>query len=196
MNVLIASMSNLFLEAFQLAINNRRPCWNVSIHLIQTPSFKRSLEQKIIDQHIDIVVIEITDYQHFSMTINNLKEVTVEGVNGVLLVDSKAGEVYHHLKNEERWIGILKNTSLDEFIALLEAFKCNTPTDSITYLTELDKNVLKGLANGQTLEFLQHTHDLTLEGIEQSIFRINSYFKAPNYIESICKAIEHKVITI
>ena len=101
MNVLIASMSYLFLEALQLAINNRRPCWKVSTHLIQTPSFNRSLAQKIKARSVGIVVIEITDYQHFSLAINSLKGVTGEGVNGVLLVDSKAGEIYHHLKNEK-----------------------------------------------------------------------------------------------
>ena len=52
------------------------------------------------------------------------------------------------------------------------------------------------MANGQTFEFIQRTHDLSVEEIEQSIFRINSYFNVPNYIESISKAIEQKVITI
>lgn len=196
MNVLIASMSNLFLEAFQLAINNRRPCWKVLTHLIQTSSFNRSLEQKIKNQNINLVVIEITDYQHFSIAINSLKGMTGEDVKGVLLVNSKAGEVYHHLKNEEKWVGILKSTSLDEFIILLETFKCNTPTAFKTVITEMDKCVLKGLANGQTLEFLQRTHDLSIEEIEQSILRINSYFKVSNYMESISKAIEQKVIAI
>ncbi|AOV08996.1 hypothetical protein [Sporosarcina ureilytica] len=113
-----------------------------------------------------------------------------------MLVDSKVGEVYHHLKNEERWIGILKNTTLDEFIILLETFKCNAPIASLIVLTDRDKSVLKGLANGQTLEFLQRTLDLSMEEIERSIFRINSYFKVPNYIESISKAIVQKIITI
>lgn len=173
MNVLIASMSNLFLETLQLAVSDQRPCWNVSTHLILTASFNRSLKQKIKEQNIDIAVIEITNYEHFSITINSLKSVAGEGGNGVLFVDSIDGEVYHHLKNEERWVGIL-NTTLDEFIVLLETFKGNTPAPSQTVLTDLDKNVLKGLASCQTLEYLQRTYDLSMEEIERSIFHINA----------------------
>ena len=168
----------------------------VSTHLIQTPSFNRSLEQKIKAQSIDIVVIEITDHQHFSLAINSLKGVTGEGVNGVLLVDSKAGEVYHHLKNEKRWIGILKSISLDEFTTSLETFTDNIPIASNVFLSEMDKRVLKDLAIGQTFEFIQQTHRLSVDEIEQSIYRINSYFRVSNYIESISKAIEQKILVI
>ena len=196
MNVLIASMSNLFLEAFQLAINNRRPCWKVSIHLIQTLSFNSSLEQKIKEQNIDIVVIEITESQHFSLAIKSLKSLLGEDVNGVLLVDSKAGEVYHHLKNEKRWIGILKSIGLDEFTTSLEIFRDNIPIASNVFLSEMDKKVLKDLANGQTFRFIEHTHCLSVDEIEQSIYRINSYFRVSNYIESISKAIEQNILVI
>lgn len=196
MNILIASMSNLFLEAFQLALNIRRPDWEVSTHLIQMSSFNRVLEKKIRSNHIDIAVIDIADYQHFSIAITGLKDVAKEEVRGAFLVDSMGGEIYHHLKSKEKWIGVLKNTSLDEFIVLLENFKCNTPSESRALLKKVDKNLLLGLANGQTIEFLQHAHNLSPEKIERSLFRINAYFKTSNYIESIGKAIEQKVIVI
>lgn len=196
LNVLVASKSNLFLEALQLALDHHRPNWYVSSHLLQGSSGHRFLNQKIKTEQIDIVVIEITDVQHFSIAIQDLKKLTGETTNGVLLVDSKAGEVYHHLKNEEQWIGVLKNISLSEFLKLLENFTGNIPKPTQIALTERDTGILKGLATGQTFEFLQHAYGLSIEEIESSIFRMNAYFKVPNYMEAVQKAIEQNVITV
>ena len=125
-----------------------------------------------------------------------MKSLVGEDVNGVLLVDSKAGEVYHHLKNEKRWIGIWKSISLDELTTSLEIFIDNIPIASNFFLSEMDKKVLQHLATGQTFEFIQHTHCLSVDEIEQSIYRINSYFRVSNYIESISKATEQNILVI
>lgn len=113
----------------------------------------------------------------------------------MLLVDSRMGEVYHHLKDEERWASVTKNTSLNEFLILMESFNSNTSHFPEVSLKEVDKKILKDLAVGHTFEFIQRTRGLSAEEIDQSLYRINAYFKVPNYIESISKAFEQKIIT-
>ena len=112
----------------------------------------------------------------------------------MLLVDSRAGEVYHQLKGEERWTSVTKNTSLDEFLELVEAFTGNVPDTLEVSLQEGDERILKDLAVGHTFEYIQHAHGLSIKEIDQSLYRINAHFKTANYIESIAKAFEQKVI--
>lgn len=194
MKVLIVSMSTLFIEALQVAIRNKRSTWQVDTYTIQSPIFKQTLMKKIKDQFIDIVVIETTN-QYFTMIIGSLKKLKGPEIDIMLLVDSRMGEVYHHLKGEERWTSITKNTSLNEFLMLLETFKSNMPDLQEISLKKVDKMILKDLAVGHTFEFIQRTQGLSAEEVDQSLYRINSYFKVPNYIESIAKAFEQKIIT-
>lgn len=194
MNVLIVSMSTLFIEALQVAIRDRRPAWQVDTYPIRAPIFDQTLMKKIKEQCTDIVVLETTN-QHFAMIINSLKKLKSPEIDIMLLVDSRVGEVYHHLKDEERWTSMTKNTSLDEFLLLLETFKSNMTAPPEATLQEVDKRILKDLAVGHTFEFIQRTQGLSAEEIDQSIYRITTYFKVPNYIESISKAFEQKIIT-
>lgn len=187
-------MSTLFNEALQVAILDRRLAWQVDTYQIQAPIFNQIVMKKIKEQPFDIVVIEATN-QHFTMMIESLKKLESPEIDIMLLVDSRMGEVYHHLKGEERWTSVTKNTSLDEFLILLESFKSNVPFSSNISLKEVDKKILKELAVGHSFEFIQRTHGLTVEEIDQSLYRINTYFKVPNYIESIVKAFEQKIIT-
>ena len=186
MKVLVASMSTLFIEALQVAICDKHPTWQVDIYPIQAPIFHQSLIKKIKEQSLDILVIE-TSNQNFTLIINSLKKIKSSDIDIMLLVDSRIGEVYHHLKDEERWTSITKNTSFEEFLRLLESFKSNIPQLQEVSLDEVDKRILKELAVGHTFEFIQRTQGLSAEEIDQSLYRINSYFKVPNYIEtSIC----------
>lgn len=194
MKVLIVSMSALFIEALQIAICDRRPTWQVDTYPIQAPLFNQALMKKIKEQSIDIVVVETTN-QYFALLIESLKKVKGPEIDIMLLVDSRMGEVYHHLKDEERWASVTKNTGLNEFLLLMESFKSNTPHLIEASLKEMDKEILKDLAVGHTFEFIQRTRGLSAEEIDQSLYRINTYFKVPNYIESISKAFEQKVIT-
>ncbi|MGG2056932.1 glycosidase [Lysinibacillus pakistanensis] len=194
MKVLIVSMSTLFNEALQVAILDRRLAWQVDTYQIQAPIFNQIVMKKIKEQPFDIVVIEATN-QHFTMMIESLKKLESPEIDIMLLVDSRMGEVYHHLKGEERWTSVTKNTSLDEFLILLESFKSNVPFSPNISLKEVDKKILKELAVGHSFEFIQRTHGLTVEEIDRSLYRINTYFKVPNYIESIVKAFEQKIIT-
>ena len=194
MKVLIVSMSTLFIEALQVAIRDRRPTWQVDTYSIQAPIFDQTLMKKMKEQRTNIVVIETTN-QHFAMIVDSLKKLKSLEIDIMLLVDSRMGEVYHHLKGEERWTSITKNTSLDEFLILLESFKSNISALPEVSLEEVDKKVLKDLAVGHTFEFIQRTQGLSAEEIDQSLYRINTYFKVPNYIESIGKAFEQKIIT-
>ena len=187
-------MSTLFIEALQVAIRDRRPTWQVDVYSIQSPIFNQTLMKKMKEQCTDIVVIETTN-QYFTMVMDSLKKLKSSEIDIMLLVDSRMGEVYHHLKDEERWTSITKNTSLDEFLMLLESFKSNLPVSPGISLEEVDKKVLKDLAVGHTFEFIQRTQGLSAEEIDQSLYRINTYFKVPNYIESIGKALEQKIIT-
>ncbi|MBM7606638.1 hypothetical protein JOC75_004691 [Metabacillus crassostreae] len=194
MRVLIVSMSTLFIETLQIAIREKRPTWQVDIYTIQAPLFNQTLVKKMKEQCIDIVVVETTN-QHFPMIIEGLKEAAGSEIDIMLLVDSRMGEVYHHLKDEERWASVTKNTSLNEFLILMESFKSNTPTLPEVSLKEVDKRVLEDLAVGHTFEYIQRTRSLSAEEIDQSLYRINSYFKVSNFIESISKAFEQKIIT-
>jgi len=186
-------MSTLFIEALQVAIRDRRPTWQVDTYSIRAPIFNQTLMKKLKEQPIDIVLIETTN-QHFAMIVDSFKKLKSPEIDIMLLVDSRMGEVYHHLKDEERWASITKNTSLDEFLILLESFKSNLPALSEVSLEEVDKKILEYLAIGHTFEFIQRTQGLSAEEIDQSIYRINTYFKVPNYIESIGKAFEQKII--
>ena len=194
MKVLIASMSTLFIEALQVSIRERHPTWQVDIYPIQAPIFHQSLIKKIKEKSLDILVIE-TSNQNFTLMIDSLKKLKSSEIDIMLLIDSRIGEVYHHLKDEERWTSITKNTSLEEFLLLLESIKGNMPHLQEASLEEVDKRVLKELAVGHTFEFIQRALGLSAEEIDQSLYRINSYFQVPNYIESISKAFEHKIIT-
>lgn len=194
LKVLIVSMSTLFIEALQIAISDRRPTWQVETYPIQAPLFNQALMKKIKEQCIDIVVVETTN-QHFALIIESLKKVNGPEIDIMLLIDSRMGEVYHHLKDEERWASVTKNTGLNEFLLLMESFKSNTPLLLEASLKEVDKKILKDLAVGHTFEFIQRTRGLSTEAIDQSLYRINTYFKVPNYIESISKAFEQKIIT-
>lgn len=194
LKVLIVSMSTLFIEALQVAIRDRRSTWQVETSQIQAPIFNETLMKKIKEQCLDIVVIEATN-QHFTMIIESLKKLKSLEIDIMLLVDSRLGEIYHLLKDEERWTSVTKNTSLDEFLLLLESFKSNVPKLPDASLKEMDKKILKELAIGQSFEFIQRTQGLSVEEIDQSLYRINTYFKVPNYIESIGKAFEQKIIT-
>ena len=187
-------MSTLFIEALQVAIRDRRPTWQVDVYSIQAPIFDQTLMKKMKEQRTDVIVIETTN-QHVAMIIDSLKKLKSHAIDIMLLVDSRMGEVYHHLKDEERWTSITKNTSLDEFLILLESFKSNLPVLQEVSLEEVDKKILKALAIGHTFEFIQRTQGLSAEEIDRSIYRINTYFKVPNYIESIGKAFEQKIIT-
>ncbi|MFJ6264720.1 glycosidase [Lysinibacillus xylanilyticus] len=192
--MLIVSTSTLFIEALQIAIRDRRSTWQVDTYQIQTPIFDQTLMKKIKEQCLDIVVVEATN-QHFTMIIDSLKKLKCPEIDIMLLVDSRMGEVYHHLKDEERWTSVTKNTSLDEFLILLESFRGNIPDLPDVSLREVDKKILKELAVGHSFEFIQRTQELSAEEIDQSLYRINTYFKVPNYIESIVKAFEQKIIT-
>ena len=194
MRVLIVSMSVLFIEALQIAIRDRRPTWKVDTYPIQAHLFNQALMEKIKEQSIDIVVVETTN-QHFALLMESLKKVKGPEIDIMLLVDSRMGEVYHHLKNEERWASVTKNTGLTEFLLLMESFKSNTPHLMEASLKEIDKKILKDLAVGHTFEFIQQTRGISAEEIDQALYRINTYFKVPNYIESISKAFEQKIIT-
>ncbi|KOS59775.1 glycosidase [Lysinibacillus agricola] len=194
MKVLIVSMSTLFIEALQIAIRDRRSTWQVDTYQIQAPIFNQTLLKKIKERCLDIVVIETTN-QHFTMIIDSLKKLKSPEIDIMLLVDSRMGEVYHHLKDEERWSSVTKNTSLEEFLILLESFKSNVPDVPDVSLKEMDKVILKELAIGHSFEFIQRSQELSAEEIDQSLYRINTYFKVPNYIESIVKAFEQKIIT-
>ena len=194
MKVLVVSMSTLFIEALQVAIRDRRPTWQVDIYTIQSHIFNQNLMKKMKEQCTDIVVIETTN-QYFAMIMDSLKKLKSPEIDMMLLVDSRMGEVYHHLKDEERWTSIIKNTSLDEFLILLESFKSNLPVFTEVSLEEVDKKILKDLAVGHTFEFIQRTQGISAEEIDQSLYRITTYFKVPNYIESIGKALEQKIIT-
>lgn len=194
MKVLIGSMFTLFIEALQIAIRDRRPTWQVDTYAIQAPFFNQALMKKIKEQCIDIVVIETTN-QHFAMSMESLKNLKGPEIDIMLLVDSKMGEVYHHLKDEERWASVTKNTRLNEFLELMESFNSNTSPLLEISLMEVDKKILKDLAVGHTFEFIQHARGVSAEEIDQSLYRINAYFKVPNYIESISKAFEQKIIT-
>ena len=195
MKVLIVSMSTLFIEALQIAVRDRRPTWQVDTYPIQAPLFDKALLKKIKEQRSDIVVVETTN-QDFALIIESLKRLKEPEVDLMLLVDSRVGEVYHHLKEEERWASVTKNTGLTEFLALIESFQSNTPDLPTVALQEVDRKVLKDLAVGHTLEFIQRTRGLSIEEVDQALYRINTYFKATNYIESISKAFEQKIITI
>ena len=195
MKVLIVSMSTLFIEALQIAVRDRRPTWQVDTYPIQAPLFDKALLKKIKEQRSDIVVVETTN-QDFALIIESLKRLKEPEVDLMLLVDSRVGEVYHHLKEEERWASVTKNTGLTEFLALIESFQSNTPDLPTVALQEVDRKVLKDLAVGHTLEFIQRTRGLSIEEVDQALHRINTYFKATNYIESISKAFEQKIITI
>ena len=195
MKVLIVSMSTLFIEALQIAVRDRRPTWQVDTYPIQAPLFDKALLKKIKEQRSDIVVVETTN-QDFALIIESLKRLKEPEVDLMLLVDSRVGEVYHHLKEEERWASVTKNTGLTEFLALIESFQSNTPDLPKVALQEVDRKVLKDLAVGHTLEFIQRTRGLSIEEVDQALHRINTYFKATNYIESISKAFEQKIITI
>ncbi|MFJ5565988.1 glycosidase [Lysinibacillus xylanilyticus] len=192
--MLIVSTSTLFIEALQIAIRDRRSTWQVDTYQIQTPIFDQTLMKKIKEQCLDIVVVEATN-QHFTMIIDSLKKLKCPEIDIMLLVDSRMGEVYHHLKDEERWTSVTKNTSLDEFLILLESFRGNISDLPDVSLREVDKKILKELAVGHSFEFIQRTQELSAEEIDQSLYRINTYFKVPNYIESIVKAFEQKIIT-
>lgn len=194
LKVLIVSMSTLFIEALQIAIRDKRPAWQVDTYAIQAPLFNQALRKKIKEQCIDVVVIETTN-QHFALIIESLKKVKGPEVDIMLLVDSRMGEVYHLLKDEERWASVTKNTKLDEFVLLMESFKSNISNLLEVSLKELDKKILRDLAVGHTFEFIQHKRGMSAEEIDQSLYRINTYFKVPNYIESISKAFEQKIIT-
>lgn len=194
MKVLIVSKSTLFIEALQVAICDRRPAWRVDTYSIQAPIFTQAIMRKIQEQSIDIVVIETTN-QYFGLIIESLKKQKSPKIDIMLLVDSRLGEVYHHVKEEARWTSVTKNTSLDEFLLLMESFKSNISDLPGVSLLELDKKILKDLAIGHTFEFIQDTRGLSAEEIDQSLYRINAYFKVPNYIESIGKAFEQKIIT-
>lgn len=194
MKVLIVSMSTLFIEALQVAIHDRRSTWQVETYQIQAPIFNQTLVKKMKEQCLDIVVIEATN-QHFSMIIESLKKLKSPDVDIMLLVDSRLGEIYHLLKDEERWTSVTKNTSFDEFLILLESFKSNVRPLPEVSLQEIDKKILKELAVGQSFEFIQRTQGLSAEEIDRSLYRINSYFKVPNYIESIGKAFEQNIIS-
>lgn len=194
MNVLIVSMSTLFIEALQIAIRDKRPIWQVATYQIQAPIFNQTLMKKIQEQCLDIVVVEATN-QQFTMIIESLKKLKGPEIDIMLLVDSRIGEVYHHLKNEERWTSVTKNTSLDEFLILVESLKSNVPNLPEITLDEMDRRILEELAVGQSFEYIQRTQGLSAEEIDQSLYRINTYFKVSNYIESIGKAFEQKVIT-
>lgn len=194
MKVLIVSMSTLFIEALQIAIRDRRPIWQVETYQIQTPLFNQTLIRKIEEQCLDMVVVEATN-QQFPMVIDSLKNIKNKELAIMLLVDSRVGEVYHHLKDEERWISVTKNTSLDECLVLMESINSNIPLLPDVSLQELDRIILKELAVGQSFNYIQHTYGLSAEEIDQSLYRINTYFKVSNYIESVGKAFEQKVIT-
>ncbi len=195
MKVLIVSMSTLFIEALQIAVRDRRPTWQVDTYPIQAPLFDKALLKKIKEQRSDIVVVETTN-QDFALIIESLKRLKEPEVDLMLLVDSRVGEVYHHLKEEERWASVTKNTGLTEFLALIESFQSNTPDLPKVALQEVDRKILKDLAVGHTLEFIQRARGLSIEEVDQALYRINTYFKATNYIESISKAFEQKIITI
>lgn len=194
MKVLIVSMSTLFIEALQVAIRDRRPTWQVDVYPIQAPIFNQTLVKKIKEDCTDIVVIETTN-QHFAMINDGLKKLKSPEIDIMLLLDSRVGEVYHHLKDEKRWTSITKNTSLDEFLTLLKSFQSNLPALPEVSLKEVDKTILKELAIGQTFEFIKRTQGLSAEEMDQALYRINTYFRVPNYIESISKAFEQKLIT-
>ena len=194
LKLLIVSMSTLFIEALQVAIRDRRPTWEVDTYPIRSPIFDQVLMKKMKEQCIDIVVIEAMNHQ-FTMIIDSLKKLQSLEIDIMLLVDSRVGEIYHHLKDEQRWTSITKNTSLDEFLRLLESFKSNMPSLQEVSLEEADKKILKQLAMGHAFEFIQRTHGLSAEEIDLSLYRINSYFKVSSYIESISKAFEQQIIT-
>ena len=195
MKVLIVSMSTLFIEALQIAVRDRRPTWQVDTYPIQAPLFDKALLKKMKEQRSDIVVVETTN-QDFALIIESLKRLKEPEVDLMLLVDSRVGEVYHHLKDEERWASVTKNTGLTEFLSLIESFQSNTPDLPKVSLQEGDRKILKDLAVGHTLDFIRRTRGLSIEEVDQALCRINTYFKATNYIESISKAFEQKIITI
>ena len=194
LKVLIVSMSTLFIEALQIAFRDKRPAWQVDTYPIQVPIFNQALLKKIKEQCTDVLVIETTN-QHFALIIESLRKVKGPETDIMLLVDTRMGEVYHLLKDEERWASVTKNTRLDEFVLLMESFNSNTPNLIEVSLKEMDKRILKDLSVGHTFEFIQRKRGVSAEEIDQSIYRINTYFKVPNYIESISKAFELKIIT-
>ena len=53
------------------------------------------------------------------------------------------GEIYHLLKDNERWTSVTKNTSFDEFLLLLESFKRNVPQSPEVSLQEFAR-LIKG----------------------------------------------------
>ena len=193
MKVLIASMSTLFIEALQAVIRERRSSWQVDIYPLQAPILTQAFMKKVKEQSNDIVVIETTNHDCM-MIMESLKKIKGLEMDIMLLVDSRIGEVYHQLKSEERWTSVTKNTSLDEFLELLEAFTGNVPDKLKVSLQEGDERILKDLAVGHTFEYIQHTHGLSIKEIDQSLYRINAHFKTANYIESIAKAFEQKFI--
>ena len=193
MKVLIASMSNLFIEALQAAICERRSTWQVDIYPLQAPILTQALIKKVKEQSNEIVIIETTNHDCL-MIMESLKKLKGLEIDIMLLVDSRIGEVYHRLKGEERWTSVTKNTNLDEFLELLEAFTGNIPDTLEVSLQEDDKRILKDLAVGHTFEYIQHTRGLSIKEIDRSLYRINAHFKTANYIESIVKAFEQKII--
>ena len=194
MKVLIVSMSTLFIEALQIAIQDRRPVWQVETYQIQAPIFNQNLIRKIEEQCLDMVVVELTN-QQFPMVIDSLKKLKNKELAIMFLVDSSIGEVYHHLKDEERWISVTKNTNLDECLLLVESIISNVLYLPDVSLEEMDRMILNELAIGQSFHYIQRTYGLSAEEIDQSLYRINTYFKVSNYIESVGKAFEQKVIT-
>ena len=194
MKVLIVSMSTLFIEALQIAIRDRRPVWQVETYQIQAPIFNQTLIRKIEEQCLDMVVLEATN-QQFPMVIDSLKKIKNKELAIMFLVDSSIGEVYYHLKDEDHWFSVTKNTNLDECLLLMESITSNVLYLPDVSLQELDRMILKELAVGQSFNYIQRTYGLLAEEIDQSLYRINTYFKVSNYIESVGKAFEQKVIT-
>lgn len=186
-------MSTLFNEALQVAIRQKRSTWQVETYLIQAPISAQTFIKTINKQCFDVVLMETTN-QYFTLMIESLKKIENENVHIMLLVDSMVGEVYHHLKDKERLVGVTKNTSLTELLTLLESFKSNISHIPKVSLTDIDKNILRILAMGHTFEYIQRTQGLSVDEINQSLYRINTYFSTANYIESISKAFEQKVI--
>lgn len=194
MKVLIVSMSTLFIEALQIAIQDRRPVWQVEIHHIQEPVINQNLIEKIEEQGFDMVVVESTN-QQFPIVINSFKKITNKELVIMFLVDSCIGEVYSQLKDEEQWISVTKNVNLDECLLMMESIKSNVLYLPDVSLDEMDRMVLNELATGQSFTYIQRTYGLSAEEIDQSLYRINTYFKVSNYIESFGTDLAQNVIT-
>lgn len=187
LNILLGSMSTLFLESLQIALQLKKPAWNIYTYSIKRLDLNNTILPLVEKKEINTLIIE-ANVQQFGLFIDSLKNLKIDA-DFLLLVDNEIGEVHHHSLSNN-WKCVLKNSSLERLIEIIEKpDHIKEKKSNRKQLNEQDDKVLHYLLYGYSFESITNLKKISMEQINISLENINEYFNAANYIEAVQKAV-------